>query len=146
MPTVPPNITVLSTPATQVVGLGATTYEQIQASIGAHAYGVKNLYQFSSNLDQLTNIIVLKKYDANGTKFFYNLAPTIDPYQYSSALDTEFSHLDYAFDGNNGFYPTINANTTVNMQVSVYDLSPSDLINSRSNFEFNDFFTDFDFQ
>lgn len=145
MPSVPPNILVLTTPATQVVSQGATTYAQIQASIGAVVYGVIDLYQWSNNNNQLTNVITLKKYDANGTKYLYNLTPTIDPYQYQSALDTQFDGLNYAFDGQNGFYPTIEANTTVVMQVGVYELSPSDLMNTRSNFEGTDFFIDFDF-
>jgi hypothetical protein len=145
MPSVPPNISTLPAPATQVVGVGGVSYESIQESMGSHAYGVRDIYQYSTSLIQIMNTITLKKYDANGTKFLYNLTPTIDPYQSTSALNISTKGIDYAFDGNNGFYPILEANTTIQYRIEVYDLSVGDLMLSKNNFEDLEMFSDFNF-
>lgn len=145
MPSVFPNISTLPAPATQVVALGATSYEAIQTSMSGNAYGLQNIYQYSTNITQITNTITLKKYDVNGTRYLYNLTPTIDPYQDQSALNISMRNIDYAFDGNNGFFPILEANTTVQYRIEVYDLSVGDFMISKNNFEELEMFTGFDF-
>ena len=148
MPSVPPNISTLSTPATLVQAQGATNYETIQTSIsGGYAFLVIGIYQFSSNLSQLNENITLKRYDANGVKNLMVLTPTIDPYQSSSALNLPTMKYDYVLDGRNGFYPTIKANTTVSFRIRVETTSAMDFMpDSDNNYQTLDFFENFDFE
>lgn len=147
MPSVPPNISTLSSPATQVSSLGVTDYNTIQTAIsGGHAYLVRNIYQYTSNITQLTNVITLKQYDANGVKYLYNLTPTLDPYQSSSALNTPMYGIDYTLDGQNGFYPTIEANTTVELRIKVESISVGSYLPSKDNFDSLEYFEGFSFE
>lgn len=147
MPSVPPNVSTLSTPATQVQSLGATSYETIQTSIsGGYAFLVLGIYQFSPNLSQLNETITLKRYDANGVKNLMVLTPTIDPYQNTSALNLPTMKYDYVLDGQNGFYPTIKANTSVQFRIRVETTSAYDLVpDTNNNYQTLDFFDTFDF-
>jgi hypothetical protein len=147
MPSVPPNIFVLPEPATQVSSEGATSYETIQASIsGGYAYLVMGVYLYTTNIAQLTEPIVLEHYDANGNKNLMPLVPTVDPYQKTSALDVPMMKLGYVLDGQNGFYPTIKANTTVQFRIRVEAISTNNLNeNSENSFQTIDLFKDFDF-
>jgi hypothetical protein len=148
MPSVPPNILILSAPATQVDSQGATNYQTIQTSIsGGYAFLVIGIYQFSTNLAQLNETITLKKYDANGAKNLMVLTPTIDPYQQASALNLPTMKYGYVLDGQNGFYPTIKANTSVSFRIRVEATSSMDLDpNMENNFQTLEFFDNFDFK
>lgn len=148
MPSVPPNITVLSAPATQVDSQGATNYQTIQTSIsGGYSYLVIGIYQYSSNLFQLNEPITLKKYNANGDKNLMVLTPNIDPYQSSSGLNLPTMKYGYVLDGQNGFYPTIKANTTVNFRIRVESTSAMDLDpKMENNFQTFEFFDNFEFK
>jgi hypothetical protein len=143
MPSVPPNITVGSTPTIVVDSISGVSYNQINQSIGSFSYLVKNIYIYSSNLDQLLQPIGLKKYNKFGDKHIRVLQPMIDPYQTSSALNQTTIGLDYAFDSNNGFYPIISANTTATFQIDTRQISADELLNIRSNFEDIEFLTDY---
>lgn len=135
MPTVPPNISTLSTPAIQVSSISGVSYYQIQQSIGTFVYLVNNVYMYSSNLNQLLQPIGLKKYNKFGDKHIRVLQPMVDPYQSSSALNQTMLGLDYMFDSNNGFYPTISANTSINFQFSTTEISHQDYLSGKTNFQ-----------
>jgi len=135
MPTVPPNISTLSTPAIQVSSVSGVSYYQIQQSIGTFVYLVNNIYMYSSNINQLLQPIGLKKYNKFGDKHIRVLQPMVDPYQSSSALNQTMLGLDYMFDSNNGFYPTISANTSVNFQFSTTEISHQDYLSGKTNFQ-----------
>jgi len=143
MPSVPPNISVGSTPFIAVDSISGVSYNQINQSIGAFNYLVKNIYIYSSNINQLLQPIGLKKYNKFGDKHIRVLQPMIDPYQNLSAINQTTIGLDYAFDSNNGFYPTISANTTATYQIDTTQLSGDDLLNGRSNFDEIEFLTDY---
>ena len=135
MPTVPPNISTLSTPAIQVSSVSGVSYYQIQQSIGTFVYLVNNIYMYSSNINQLLQPIGLKKYNKFGDKHIRVLQPMVDPYQSSSALNQTMLGLDYMFDSNNGFYPTISANTSINFQFSTTEISHQDYLSGKTNFQ-----------
>jgi len=135
MPTVPPNISTLSTPAIQVSSVSGVSYYQIQQSIGTFVYLINNIYMYSSNINQLLQPIGLKKYNKFGDKHIRVLQPMVDPYQSSSALNQTMLGLDYMFDSNNGFYPTISANTSVNFQFSTTEISHQDYLSGKTNFQ-----------
>jgi hypothetical protein len=143
MPSVAPNITVGSTPTISVDSISGVSYNQINQSIGSFNYLVKNIYIYSSNISQLLQPIGLKKYNKFGDKHIMVLQPMIDPYQDLSALNQTTRGLDYAFDSNNGFYPTISANTTATFQIDTTQLSDDELLGGRSNFDEIEFLTDY---
>jgi hypothetical protein len=147
MPSVLPNISTLPLPATQVTSQGATSYETIQTSIsGGYAFLVLGIYQYATNNAQLNEPITLKRYDANGVKNLMVLTPTIDPYQFTSALNLPTMKYNYVLDGQNGFYPTIKANTTVSFRIRVETTSASDSFpETPNNYQTLDFFENFDF-
>jgi hypothetical protein len=143
MPVVPPNISILPTPAIQVTSIGDVSYKTIQQSIGTYFYKINNIYIFASNLDQLLQPVGLKKYNKFGDKQIRILQPMIDPYQQASALDQTMLGLDYIFDSNNGFYPTISANTSVNFQFSTTEISHQDYLKCVDNFQNIEFLQDY---
>ncbi len=143
MPTVPPNITVQSVPDIQVSSVNGVSYNQINQSIGSFAYLVNSIYIYSSNLDQLLQPIGLKKYNKFGDKHIKVLQPMIDPYQTSSSLNQTMLGQDYAFDSNNGFYPTISANTTVTYQFSTTQINAGDFLEGKTNFDDIEFLEDY---
>jgi len=143
MPVVPPNITITNPASIQVSSVSGVSYEQIQQSIGTYFYEIKNIYIYSSNLDQLLQPVGLKKYNKFGDKQIRILQPMIDPYQQSSALDQTMLGLDYIFDSNNGFYPTISANTSVNFQFSTTEISHQDYLQGVDNFQNIEYLQDY---
>jgi len=143
MPVVPPNISILPIPAIQVMSIGDVSYQTIQQSIGTYFYKINNIYIYASNLDQLLQPIGLKKYNKFGDKQIRILQPMIDPYQQSSALDQTMLGLDYIFDSNNGFYPTISANTSVNFQFSTTEISHQDYLQGVDNFQNIEYLQDY---
>jgi hypothetical protein len=143
MPVVPPNISTLSTPAIQVTSIGDVSYQTIQQSIGTYFYKINNIYIYSSNLSQLLQPIGLKKYTKTGSKEIKILQPMIDPYQNLSALNQTMLGLDYVFDSNNGFYPTISANTSVNFQFATTEISHQDYLQGVDNFQNIEYLQDY---
>jgi hypothetical protein len=143
MPVVPPNISTLSTPAIQVRSIGDVSYKTIQQSIGTYFYKVNNIYIYASNLDQLLQPVGLKKFNKFGDKQIRILQPMIDPYQQTSSLNQNMFGLDYVFDSNNGFYPTISANTSVNFQFSTTEISHQDYLKGEDNFQNIEYLQDY---
>jgi len=143
MPVVPPNISTLSTPAIQVRSIGDVSYKTIQQSIGTYFYKVNNIYIYASNLDQLLQPVGLKKFNKFGDKQIRILQPMIDPYQQTSSLNQNMFGLDYIFDSNNGFYPTISANTSVNFQFSTTEISHQDYLKGEDNFQNIEYLQDY---
>ena len=143
MPNVPPSISVGTTPTIEVTSVSGIDYNTINQSIGSFTYLLDNVYIYSSNLLQLNYPIGLKKYNKFGDKHIKVLQPIIDPYQNASALNQTMVGLDYAFDSNNGFYPTIAANTTVTYQIDYTELSATDFLKGRTNFEDIEFLQDY---
>jgi hypothetical protein len=143
MPSVAPNITVGTTPTIAVDSISGVSYNQINQSIGSYFYLVKNIYIYSSNINQLLQPIGLKKYNKFGNKHIRVLQPMIDPYQDLSAINQTTIGLDYAFDSNNGFYPTLSANTTTTFQIDTTQMSADDYLSGKSNFDDIEFLTDY---
>lgn len=143
MGVVPPNISILSPAAIQVSSISGVSYNQIQQSIGTYFYEIKNIYIYSSNINQLLQPIGLKKFTKSGSKEIKVLQPMIDPYQQTSALNQTMLGLDYVFDSNNGFYPTISANTSVNFQFSTTEISHQDYLKDVDNFQNIEYLTDY---
>jgi hypothetical protein len=98
---------------------------------------------YSSNINQLLQPIGLKKYNKFGDKHIRVLQPMVDPYQQISALNQTMLGLDYSFDSNNGFYPTISANTSINFQFSSTQISKQDYLQGADNFQNIEYLEDY---
>lgn len=144
MATFSPIITTLPRPAIEVVSVSDLNYNTLNASIGTFNYRFNNLYLFSNTLDQLLEPIFLKKFSKQGDKNVMYLNMTIDPYQFVSSLTKDVKGLDYEFDSNNSFIPTILANTALNYVFDINELSAGDLFTrGESNFGELEFFDDY---
>jgi hypothetical protein len=134
--TISPIVTTQSTPIVSVTGASGTSYDEIQASIGtSFNYLVKNIYQYSSSLTQLLQPVKLRKFNKFGNRHERILQMTIDPYQEQSSLNQSLLGYDYIFDSNNGFFPIIQANTSVNYRIDVQEFGQNDFMMGQTNFE-----------
>lgn len=145
MPTiVPPIVTPLAAPAVSVTSVSDVSYDTIQASIGAgYSFRVENIYQYTNSISQLLEPVGIKKFNKFGDKEVRNLQMMVDPYQRTSALNQTMLGMDYTFDGNNGFYPMLEANATIKYRIDVTELGNGDLLSGNSNFEDIEFLDDY---
>jgi hypothetical protein len=144
MATYSPIITTLPRPAIEVTSVSDLNYNTLNASIGTFNYRFENLYQYSNTLDQLLEPIYLKKFSKQGDRNVMYLNMTIDPYQFVSSLTQDVAALDYNFDSNNAFIPTILANTALNYVFDIHELSANDLFTrGETNFGQLEFFDDY---
>lgn len=143
--TFPPIVQTLARPAVEVTSTGDLDYATLNASIGSFAYRMQNIYQYATNINQLLQPLYLKKYNKFGDKNVMYLATTVDPYQYTSALSSPTEGLDYNFDGNNVFEPTLLPNVSLDFRFSITEMNPSDLLTrGESNFGNLEFFMDYE--
>jgi hypothetical protein len=142
--TIAPIINVATSPIVSVTGASGVSYDSINNSIGMSMfYKVNSIYQYTNNLQQLLSPVVLKKFDKVGNRQNTTLQMTIDPYQQQASLTQEMLGYNYAFDSNNGFFPFILANTTVNYQIKVTELTASQFLSGASNFDNIEFLQDY---
>lgn len=88
----------------------------------------------------------MKKFNKVGDREVRFLNMTIDPYQYTAALNENTYDMDYNFDSNNSFQPRILANTSIDYRFDIIDLQPSDLLKGYGNFGNIDFFNDYEYE
>lgn len=142
--TFPPSVSSLAEPAVSVTSVGDLDYDTLNASIGSFAYRMENIYQYVTNIDQLLQPLYLKKYNKQGDKNVRYLATTIDPFQFTSALSTPTNNLDYDFDSNNAFEPTLLPNVSLDLRFNIREMNPSDLLTrGESNFGDLEFFENY---
>lgn len=85
-------VIVTNTPPASVTITGANiTYTEFKNSLGSYFYLIKKIYLYSSNGQQINQVMLFTKYDSNGNRTYLNLTPAIDPWQDSNAyyLDTK---------------------------------------------------------
>jgi len=123
-----------------------TLYEQIQASMGAFLYQIKNIYIKSNNNSQILEPIILQRYDVNGNITDNPVIPSVDPYQQQTALDIKIDSDNYVLDGKLNIKYDILANEDVYLYFDVIELDKSGKIKGGEDFDFlnlNDFFANF---
>lgn len=142
--TIAPIVIVSPTPIVSVTGASGTPYNEIQASIGtSFNYLVKNIYQKATNLSQLLQPLILRKFNQRGEKEQMNLQMMVDPYQDQASLNQSAIGYDYAFDSNNAMFVFVEANTTINFRIDVEELGQNDLMEGKSNFDDIEFLQDY---
>lgn len=143
--TFPPIVQTLASPAVEVTSTSDLDYDTLNASIGSFSYRMQNIYQYATNINQLLQPLYLKKYNKFGDKLVRYLATTVDPYQFTSALTSPTEDLDYNFDGDNAFEPTLLPNVSLDFRISIMEMNPSDLLTrGESNFGDLEFFMDYE--
>ena len=77
--------TVINTPPASVtVTMANYSYEEFLNSLGSYVYLVDKMYLYSLDSNQINQVMLFTKYDANGNQYYNNLTPQIDPFQENS--------------------------------------------------------------
>jgi hypothetical protein len=146
MPVFSVTITSNTTPAISVTMTGTTTYAQFKNSLGQFVYDVDNLYTFSSNQAQISNVYNYSKYDTNGNQDVQSVVPTIDPFQRQSSLFINTKGKSLVIDGRDYLRFNMQPNTSLSMKFYAEKIANQDELIGASNFDELEYQSDnFDF-
>lgn len=120
-----PTITSFPAPVVTIVSQDATSYETIQQSLISTIYVAKGLELNASSNEQLVQRLYFEAYDVNGDIKNYNVAPTIDPYQYQKAVEVSLKEQNVIFDGKTKMKTSILGNSSITLDIEVAQVSPS---------------------
>lgn len=120
-----PTVTVFPAPVVTIVSQDATSYETIQQSLTTTTYVAKAVEVTATSNDQITQPIYLENYDANGDLQNFNLAPSVDPYQYQTALAIDLSTKNVIFDGKTRMNVQLLGESTTNIEFDTAQVGPS---------------------
>lgn len=73
-------------PASVTITMANYTYDQFVKSLGSYVYLVEKIYLYSTNANQVNQVMLFTKYDSNGNQYYNNLTPQISPFQESNAV------------------------------------------------------------
>jgi hypothetical protein len=125
---------------------GTTTYAQFKNSLGQFVYDVDNLYTFSSNQAQISNVYNYSKYDTNGNQDVQSVVPTIDPFQRQSSLFINTKGKSLVIDGRDYLRFNMQPNTSLSMKFYAEKIANQDELIGASNFDELEYQSDnFDF-
>lgn len=146
MPVFSVTITSNTTPAISVGMTGTTTYAQFKNSLGQFVYDVDNLYTFSSNQAQISNVYNYSKYDTNGNQDVQSVVPVIDPYQDQPSLFIKTKGKSLVIDGRDYLRFDMQPNTSLSMKFYAEKIAVEDGLASADNFKELEYISDnFDF-
>ncbi len=137
-----PIVSTYSNGVVEVKSTDGTSYAEIQQSLGTTTYEVSNVYYKANNNAQLLNPLRLKKYDAEGNFEFKPKVIAIDPRQFISAINLDFSNDDVILNGQLIIRMKLLSNQQVMLVLDVIERSPSDWL-PKSDILNNDFFRDY---
>jgi hypothetical protein len=139
-------VTSNTTPAISASMTGTTTYAQFKNSLGQFVYDVNNLYTFSSNQTQISNVYNYSKYDTNGDQDIQSVVPTIDPYQTVSSLFINTKGKSLVIDGRDYLRFNMQPNTSLSMKFYAERISNQEGLSGKNNFKELEYQSDnFDF-
>lgn len=132
-------------PWLQVIAGGQISYNVIQQSISqGYQYGVNGLYMKANTISQLLETISLEKNNRRGIFEAKEFVPTVDPYQFVSAITSDVidqkSREQLTFDGRQVFILPIQSTETVFCVFSLEEQSTNNLIQTPTNFESLEYF------
>jgi hypothetical protein len=146
MPAFSVTVTSNTTPAISASMTGTTTYAQFKNSLGQFVYDVDNLYTFSSNQAQISNVYNYSKYDTNGDQNIQSVVPTIDPYQTVSSLFINTKGKYLVIDGRDYLRFSMQPNTSLSMKFYAQRISNQEGLGGNNNFKELEYQSDnFDF-
>jgi len=129
------------TPWLEVTSGGQIPYDVIQQSIGqGFQIGVNGVYLKANTISQLLQPITLEKNNRRGIFELKNFIPTIDPYQFVSAINKDVvdsnQHESLTFNGLQNFVMPIESTENVYVVFSLEEQSTNNLLlTSPTNFE-----------
>lgn len=132
-------------PWLQVIAGGQISYNVIQQSISqGYQYGVNGLYMKANTISQLLETISLEKNNRRGIFEAKEFVPTVDPYQFVSAITSDVidqkSREQLTFDGRQTFVLPIQSTETVFCVFSLEEQSTNNLLQTPTNFESLEYF------
>jgi len=142
----------LGLPWIEVTSGGQISYDTIQQSIGqGYQYGVNGVYMKADSISQLLQPVTLEKNNRRGIFELKQFIPTIDPYQYISAINKDVvdsaQHESLTFNGLQNFVLPLEKDADVYIVFSLEEQSTNNLlITSPDNFqrlEYFDYLADF---
>lgn len=96
---------------------GGMTYTEFKNSLGSYVYLVNEIYLYSTDGNQVNQIMLFDKYNANGDRIYVNLTPIISPFQRSNAFWLNTKKEDVVLNGLSKLNFTLLANNTLVMQL-----------------------------
>lgn len=86
-------------PAISITLSGNTTYSQLKNSLGNFVYNVNQIYAYSTNIRQISNLFRYSKYDSSGNQTLQSVITAISPYQYQPSIYVDTSNKNLIIDG-----------------------------------------------
>ena len=130
---------------------GQISYDVIQQSIGqGYQFGLNGLYMKANSVQQLLQPVTLEKNNRRGIFEQKQFIPTVDPYQFVSAINADVvdhkEHESLTFNGLQNFVLEIGIGESVVFVFSLQEQSTNNLIPKMTNFEvleYYDYLADF---
>ena len=120
-----PTITTFPAPVVTIVSQDATTYETIQQSLTTTTYVAKAVEITATSNEQITQPIEFSNYDVNGDLANFNVTPTVDPFQYQTAVELNLAERNIVFDGRTKMNVQLLGNSQTNLDFNVAQVSAS---------------------
>ena len=136
MPSFAVTVTTNTTPAIIITMSGNTTYGQFKNSLGQFVYDINEVYLFSVNQSQISNVFKYSKYDSSGNQNLLSVIPVIDPFQYQPSLYVDTSEKDIVIDGRDFVRFSMLPNTSLAMKLFAERITNQDELNL---FDLNNF-------
>ena len=118
-----PTITTFPAPVVTIVSQDATTYETIQQSLTTTTYVAKAVEITATSNEQITQPIEFSNYDVNGEINNINVTPTVDPFQYQTAVELNLAERNIIFDGRTKMNVQLLGNSQTNLDFDVAQVS-----------------------
>ena len=120
-----PTITVFPAPVVTIVSQDSTTYETIQQSLTTTTYVATSVEITATSNEQITQPIEFSNYDVNGDINNFNVTPTVDPFQYQTAIELNLGERNIVFDGRTKMNVQLLGNSQTNLDFNVAQVSAS---------------------
>jgi len=139
-------------PWIEVTSGGQISYDTIQQSIGqGYQYGVNGVYMKADSVSQLLQPVTLEKNNRRGIFESKQFVPTIEPYQFISAINQDVvdsnAYEQFTFDGLQNFVLPLEPDANVYVVFAMVEQSTNNLlVTSPDNFqrlEYYDYLADF---
>ena len=118
-----PTITVFPAPVVTIVSQDSTTYETIQQSLTTTTYVATSVEITATSNEQITQPIEFSNYDVNGDINNFNVTPTVDPFQYQTAVELNLAEQNIVFDGRTKMNVQLLGNSQTNLDFNVAQVS-----------------------
>lgn len=120
-----PTVTTFPAPVVTIVSQDATSYETIQQSLTTTTYVAKAAEITATSNEQITQPVYFENYDSNGDLQSFNVAPTVDPFQYQTALTIDLGSRNVIFDGKTRMNVQLLGESSTNIEFDTAQVGPS---------------------